>query len=459
MLTLHIEFPTGSYGAARHEAEREPEWPPHPSRVFSALVAAAYRGSAQLPATERAALLTVESMDPPRIWAPPADLRAAPDTYVPVNDMRSRMLSHPAAPNRQRRQFPKAYLLGEPRVTYGWDVQTGSETVAALTAVAARITHVGRSESLATAWLADHAPEHEPSFVPDEDGDLFLRTPRSGRLAELESIEALRLSTRLRRPLSSLFERAVPYRRLSSSNAPRAVDTGYDVAVVRLEGVAWEASAAHRLAEALRRAVMGRIGDPLPPVVHGHDAAIRHIAWLPLPDVAHAHASQRILGALIALPREIRETDRVRIAQALLGTWALRLPGGQQATLTLLTAGALSPAGLRADTWIGPASDWATVTPVLLDRPPRKVTTAGTLRAVAQSLAHAGMPPPSAIRLLRSSAFDGGPAIREVPDPRPKVHVALRFSAPVRGPVLAGRLRNFGIGLFRPLRAGEFDEL
>ena len=42
MLTLEVEFLLGRYAAADFRDREQPEWPPHPARLFSALVAAAY---------------------------------------------------------------------------------------------------------------------------------------------------------------------------------------------------------------------------------------------------------------------------------------------------------------------------------------------------------------------------------------------------------------------------------
>ena len=42
MLALRIDFLSGVYHAADPTAHSAPEWPPHPDRIFQALVAASY---------------------------------------------------------------------------------------------------------------------------------------------------------------------------------------------------------------------------------------------------------------------------------------------------------------------------------------------------------------------------------------------------------------------------------
>ena len=37
---IEVNFLTGRYVATFHNDRRQPEWPPHPARLFSALVAA-----------------------------------------------------------------------------------------------------------------------------------------------------------------------------------------------------------------------------------------------------------------------------------------------------------------------------------------------------------------------------------------------------------------------------------
>ena len=42
MLAIEFELLTGRYAATAHNDRSRAEWPPHPARIFSALVAAHY---------------------------------------------------------------------------------------------------------------------------------------------------------------------------------------------------------------------------------------------------------------------------------------------------------------------------------------------------------------------------------------------------------------------------------
>src|SRR5262245_24915685 len=69
---------------------REPEWPPHPDRVFMALIAA--WGEAGEDADQRDALQSLENLDAPSLAVPlTVSNRSAITSYVPVNDDSSPM--------------------------------------------------------------------------------------------------------------------------------------------------------------------------------------------------------------------------------------------------------------------------------------------------------------------------------------------------------------------------------
>ena len=122
------------------------EWPPHPARVFMALVAAHYE-SKPLPedgreaeeawARERAALDWLEGQGAPQMSWPEASPRDVVKVYVPVNDagvppnpsrvkeseMRTALGVMPDQRSRQERTFPALHIGGEGserHVQLGW---------------------------------------------------------------------------------------------------------------------------------------------------------------------------------------------------------------------------------------------------------------------------------------------------------------------------------------------------
>lgn len=83
---IEVNFLTGRYVATSHNDRRQPEWPPHPARLFSALVAT-WADSDEPSRDERRVLEWLEALGPPAIAA---DLEAIPrkvvSHFVPVND-------------------------------------------------------------------------------------------------------------------------------------------------------------------------------------------------------------------------------------------------------------------------------------------------------------------------------------------------------------------------------------
>lgn len=136
----------------------------------------------------------------------------------------------------------------------------------------------------------------------------------------------------------------------------------------------------------------------------------------------------------------------------------VRLPDGQVARFEPLQASAQAPMALRSSTWCAGAAGshwWSTVTPVILDRTPKKRTPEALGTAVSRSLELAGFPSPERVEILHASDFQGAPLALEVPSALPRYHARIRFGDARRGPVIAGRGRNFGVGLFRPTPGGS----
>lgn len=89
MLAIEIELLTGRYAATAHNDRGRAEWPPHPARFFSAMVAALHDHD-HVDADERAALEWLEQQDAPSLRVDPESRvgrRQVQDVYVPVNDV------------------------------------------------------------------------------------------------------------------------------------------------------------------------------------------------------------------------------------------------------------------------------------------------------------------------------------------------------------------------------------
>lgn len=88
MFAVAIELLTRRYTAMQFNNRSEAEWPPHPARLFYAMVAAWADAEDPDPA-ERAALQWLEGQEPPAITCSEAHSRAVVTHFVPVNDSSS----------------------------------------------------------------------------------------------------------------------------------------------------------------------------------------------------------------------------------------------------------------------------------------------------------------------------------------------------------------------------------
>ncbi len=91
MFGLVVELLAGRYAAAAYNDRSQAEWPPHPARLFSALVAtwAEHEPRESAGESERAALEWLEQLEAPEIWADRTDrvaVRTVMPAFVPVND-------------------------------------------------------------------------------------------------------------------------------------------------------------------------------------------------------------------------------------------------------------------------------------------------------------------------------------------------------------------------------------
>ncbi len=462
MLALEIHFLLGRYVASDFRDRESAEWPPHPSRLFSALVAAAYESG--MGESARAALLWLENLSPPHICAEEQPARQTPVTvFVPVNDP-----SNPVLPRaeKQPRAFPSA-VPQDPTVHLVWpDAQPDAVLKAILADIAANVTYLGSSRSPVRVRLTDQPPQ--ANWNPDEAGEEVLRVPTEGRLESLVWHYQNRL-----RPSPGAFQR---YRHgPHSAETPAAESSFGEMVVYRLEGpVEMEIETTLKLTSLLRGAVLRRAqdtGPTIPEVLSGHDEQEKpsprpHAAYLALPFASQTqeHADGHILGLAVVLPRGLGASERRRAMQALVALDHLAVGGVGRLGLRRILPGMAVPHNLRTSTWTGPSRRWSSVTPVVFDRFPKR-NGRGQEAIIARSCGYVGLPSPTEVVIDHHSPLHGvepsfyfdpkrkasAQAGRE-PSPRLYNHVTLTFAQPVRGPVLLGASRYFGLGLLRPLQ-------
>jgi CRISPR-associated protein Csb2 len=547
VLAVEVELLTGRYAATAHDDRRRAEWPPHPARFFSALVAALHDRDPVDP-DERAALLWLERQPPPAL---DVDLevderlgrRDVRDVYVPVNDvsvvgdvwplvvavekahaellridqgatarevreareavakaerkladflrkaiarpeettksdMKAATALMPERRLRQLRTFPVA-VPGRTTFSLAWEAEPSAAVRASLEALCTRVTRLGHSSSLVrcrvTGWC-------QPTLVPTSDGERVLRVVGPGQVDRLEAEYARHQSVNHR----VLPARPQRYGRPAITTEPemaRSVFSDEWILYERREGARLLSSRATDVARALRAALIetNGAGSPLPPVLSGHGedgrpTARPHVAFVPCPFVGHENADASIQGCAIVLPTDVEPPDRQKLLQ-LIASWENRtahgglveLAGGNLPPVRLARVQVSEKQALSPARWCRASARFLTATPIALDRHPGNLrsNTAATAhrasieaqRTIADACEHIGLPRPTSVEISLAPLLPGAQpvqAFRPWPDrpgrfARVRVHAEIRFDRRVRGPLLVGAGRYFGLGLCLPV--------
>lgn len=476
MFALGIRYLNGFVAASEPDDRERAEWPPHPGRVFMALVAAHFHGDA--PSSERRALEWLESLGAPTVHAGAAMQREPVTHYVPVNDEPGDAEKPPTAAlqsapqlarGRQPRSFAHAWLEND--VAYlAWSEATpDSDVLAGMRSLCERVTRIGHSMSLVAMWVADANEVGDPAWVPDDaSAEIRLRVAERGTLEDLErrfnreAVEdygTLRVVAEddsdpkaqklARKELKARFRGEPPPRlrpELShyqgyARYAPRrpesrAAGTLFSPHLLvftleRKEGPYVELDLACTLAvsQRWREALLSQSND-LPDGVRelasGHDRAGKplarpHLAFLPLAFVGHPHADGHLLGMALALPRDLAPEERKQLLRLFGRVKELRL-GRLGVWGVRRDVSDSPPRTLRSDTWTAAdqgATHWSTVTPIAFDRHPKAAGRAEyqreTAAMVAAACASVGLPRPSQVVVTAVSAHLGVPPAHAFP--------------------------------------------
>ncbi len=547
MLTIEVELLGGRYAATAHNDRSQAEWPPHPARLFSALVAALHDNEPEY-AIERDALLWLEKQAPPSLDVDLDDAvgrRDVLDVYVPVNDISlvgdlekplrdacatvvrldmaektpettkelkqakkvverenkkltsfladqqvidpepsAKALATSAAllPGRRTRQVRTFPVVFPSRRCFAisWSSEPPAPMRAALDRLCERVTRLGHSSSLVRCAIVERV--FTPTLVPDPNGDTVLRTVSEGQVAHLEEAFTRHRSVQYR-VLPALPQRyGRPQVTLGSATCEQSVFSEEWIIFERVDGAHPMSSRTTDLTQALRRALIEQHGSrTLPESLSGHrqdgpPADNIHVAFVALPFVGHDHADGSVKGCAIVLPRAMPAPDREALLR-LIGDWErdrgrngiVELAGGTLPPVRFRRIELPSHAALRIHTWCKPARRFVTATPIGLDRNPGNLRSnfAGTAykaateaqRLIADACVRIGLPAPVSVEVTFDPLLPGAqPARSFLPwpnrpgrPPRVRVHADIYFGESVRGPVLIGAGRFFGLGLCRPV--------
>jgi CRISPR-associated protein Csb2 len=555
MLSVAIELLTGRYTATAFNDWSATEWPPHPARLLSALVATWADDDRPDPA-ERAVLGWLEAQSSPTLsCSSEFDVghRAAVTVFVPVNDpttltrdvhrssyesvvkaeedlagahdakataraekalasARTKAVADarkaskatgtesatmiagvlealPEHRSKQGRWFPTV-VPADPVVWMSWpDAEPTDDQLAVLDRLCSRVARLGHSSTFVSC-RATVDPPPPATLVPGASDGETLRVPRAGMIDRLERDFAAQ-GGRVQGPLpagSAVYakpgatEAEVPTPLLGGDwivlSMPRPLGPGGPEALRLTHG-----------------------GEPAPEILSGHQAGARptaalqrpHLAIVPMPNVGARHSDGAVLGVALVLPASVTSEEYGAVEDAVRAwseatTLTISMGGPSGRGLRFQLKARLDPAPgtgrqglgvaseeratLRRTTWCRPSTEWATTTPIALDRFPgdlgsrrpgvRSDAEDAAKMTVGRACRFAGLPEPAEVE-VDSVAFLGSvptangrggfPAFTAGSSGQVRlgVHARLRFDEPVAGPVLIGAGRYLGYGLCLPL--------
>jgi len=464
VLALRVSYLMGRIYSARFEdgdMKSEPEWPPHPSRLFSALTSAWGEGGAE--EYLRTALEWLESQPAPRILAGPQTVRKLVQAFVPVNDSKTIPEDRP----RKGRVFPSATLT-YPDVYFIWDAQPDADLRNKLDCILQRTSSLGHSSSLVSVEMADPLDVGDlTEWHPDAAKGDRMRIPYPGRLKEL--VERHRLleetGSKIHRPSAG---RSTLYAEPKRADI-EPIRSVFDRMIVLRRDGGQHASLRSALSvmSALRGAILKHSPQPPPEYISGHTAGstaetpVRserpHIALAPLPFVNAPHATGELMGVAVLLPNTLTREEREICWRAVEAVEKLEMPWGWW-DVSVADAEEKRQA-LQPQAWISAHTVWSTVTPFVFDRYPKDPYGDEAERTLREAMTRVGLPEPCEIDLHYNPWHRGVPKASEFP-PAPArpgkpqryhCHARVRFDRPVAGPVVAGAGRYYGYGLFKAL--------
>lgn len=531
MLAIEVELLTGRYAATAHNDRGRAEWPPHPARFFSALVAALYDHDPVDPA-ERAALSWLEEQAAPSLRVDresSVGKREVKSVFVPVNDVtldgdtairnaektlaeaktpaekkraqttlekhkkaaveveinpsdkaiKTAVALFPERRTRQARTFP-VVLPETPTFAFLWPDADPLPHRAALDRLCARVTRLGHSSSLVRCVVVEK--DLLPTLVPSGDGELVLRVVGPGQLEGLDRAFERHQGVTSRvlpsRPQRYASVRESEPGALTAESVFSSTDW---VVFERVGGSRPIASRSTDLTRALRSALIELHGrEDLPPALSGHTVngptEQPHVAFVSLPNVGHEHSDGAVMGCALVLPSALSRSDRETLLR-LIAKWEIQR-ANDRGELTL-AHGTLSEFKVRRvdvsarksldpGRWCEPSTRFITATPIALDKNPgdlrsnRDGAAYRAARKAQESISDACMNVvgvrPVSVEVSLAPLLSGAQHVREyLPwpgrpgrTPRVRVHADIRFAARVRGPLLLGAGRYFGLGLCLP---------
>ena len=417
---------------------------------------------------------------------------------TPIVDIKTQML-------RQARYFPATIMPDNSRsVWFSWKADNAvPDTMNDLSSLTRKMSSLGHPASLVrVAVYNKEPPEDLCTYVANADQttkDVFLRCPHSGRFDEVyngfkDACDST-ISDNSSRPVVMWHpkrSRETPYTiKTNNIELSGPYDENWIVFGFAHNSFVPELVSFPILADRLKKALLSHCQEPIPESISGHKpnkepSENPHMAIVPLVNSGWPHSDGNVKGIGIIMPtkdkRGVQDRDVLERTVDKFMHQGGRLTFGRAGETRVSRALKNTMKSLDVGRYTRVGKEWVTVTPIVLDghyrdRPNRRYSD-----IISKSCIRAGLPKPHLIHVSKQPYITGShPAyfnnvdrvdhqrkIISAPQQRgwrhPKrgrfdnvglIHARIVFSVPIRGPIVLGRGRHYGLGLCMQVQNNE----
>ena len=495
MFAIEIEYLTGvSFSSEMHDPFNT-EWPPHPDRVFLALISSWGRSRNMI---EADALRWLESQNPPEVLCPNGNHRKSFFSFVPTSGNSEKkifpegkkikpILNLNSSIIKKKRMFPSMALPDDDRVVYlVWsDAEPTEDTLNSISDIANRVSCLGHSASLVRMTVTSNQNlKSVDRYIVSSDGQYFLRCPHKGRFDELTSEFDAHSNKDMRfqwRPRMAFIHK---YQKQGETIIPSPMSSEWTVLSCHGNFVPI-LETFPIVAKKMRDVIMTHAKEPVHEIISGHNidgTALQkpHMAIVPMANIGwKKYSDASLLGIAIILPRYLSHGTEARIQLKQAMAKFLNSDSHKQdrisairniGVLELKSFGKLhlkrhddSRSSLLPGRYVKSSNAWATATPIILDQYPKKNKSPEEI--IAKSCTNIGLPEPVSVITSRYSKISGAPVAAWMAtksnkgwsSPKPGLfegryvcHAVISFNVKICGPVIVGAGRYYGMGLCLP---------
>ena len=481
MLSCEIEYINHVSYASTPENSQKSEWPPHPDRLFSALISS---WSIQKNKNEEKALKWLETQSPPDIVFPEAHHRDDVSRFVPVSGRNEKDMKYfnngsifeiIKSINRKERFFPAVILPdNNPKVHMIWKEEPPKNIFDMLVNITSRVSRIGHSASLVRASINkdDHHSDHRYTY--DKKGRIFLRCPYKNRFDELKTGFEINDNSDWHPSI------APTHRYTEPTDIPMQSKMGDEWIIISFKsGFIPTLEAFPILAKKMRNKIIALADkeDTVHELISGHTEDKKplqkpHLAIIPLANVGWEFSNGNLLGLALILPADSKYgTDERRQLRKTITQFFEHAQGELKIDKTnhvQFEKDEDNRHSLRTDRYISENKTWASVTPIALDKYPKKKKGETFESVISDSCIKIGLPKPKEIKISRYSNISGSPPAFASRNPnggkgwmeqkqgflsnRLICHAVITFDKKVSGPIIIGAGRYYGFGLCIPYK-------